>query len=221
MRPGTSLGRCCSKACCQHLGVPLEERERLRVSDNSRARKPLFGHGSDCVFIPIEDLLPLPSPLDLVMPMAGASGEMLFDQPIAGASIRRRRADQQPTAPSAQPSHGVQTAGVDVTPLALHRLILAGNPSECLQLLASSPQTSDLNGLDAQRRSALHLAAACNYKELCVQLISHPHFHVKDERDCRGCRAIDLAPKDLQLVMCTTVTAMANMKKYGCLASHH
>mmetsp|Transcript_119554 Transcript_119554/g.334849 ORF Transcript_119554/g.334849 Transcript_119554/m.334849 type:complete len:81 (+) Transcript_119554:695-937(+) len=59
----------------------------------------------------------------------------------------------------------------------------------------------ELNRVDKSGRTALHLAAACGYKDLCIALVRHPGFTTAHFKDKFGCTALDLATDDIQKVL--------------------
>mmetsp|Transcript_12181 Transcript_12181/g.33252 ORF Transcript_12181/g.33252 Transcript_12181/m.33252 type:complete len:281 (-) Transcript_12181:92-934(-) len=82
----------------------------------------------------------------------------------------------------------------------LHNAILLADLKSC-EILLTELSSSELNAVDEYGRTALHLAAVCNYPQLCAALLQHPVFHAVDVRDCMGCSAHDLASPEAARVL--------------------
>jgi len=188
-------------AIWQELDVPLQDREAMFNSAMKwETHRPLAR--ADCG-VSIVDIGP-GHPLGGTWTISGEARCIGRENPSYIAPIQGPLTPARATG-SAAPLLARFMPGSVLAALAgggdLHCAVLLGDLEAC-HALVQQGQPGTLRSRDCCGRSALHLAAACGYADVCAAILRHPHFGEAHAAllDINGCTAYQLAPPHVRAV---------------------
>eukprot|EP00929_Paragymnodinium_shiwhaense_P048166 TRINITY_DN24392_c0_g1_i3.p1 TRINITY_DN24392_c0_g1~~TRINITY_DN24392_c0_g1_i3.p1 ORF type:complete len:1312 (+),score=295.63 TRINITY_DN24392_c0_g1_i3:121-4056(+) len=118
----------------------------------------------------------------------------------------------------------VEEQGEHSEPLALHNAARCNDASQCLQILESSPERRVIR--DSNRRTALHVAAAYGFADVCEALLASDAFLGSNQQDIHGRTALHCAAEGGHAEVCSVLLshgrfgAASLQDAEGCTALH-